>query len=184
MNTTKASLANALMNILKTKPFNKITVKNVVDECGLTRQTFYNHFGDMYELVEWTCLQAIKESLQDNCDYDHWQKGLYRLMLAIKENSLLVVNMQRSENRDIFIKYIYKLINTYVATVVEKQSYGLNISQEDKDFVAHFYILAFIAIIVEWVKNDMKADPKDLSVKIGKLLKGNFRNDLEKYVKS
>ncbi|KRK63992.1 TetR family transcriptional regulator [Companilactobacillus tucceti DSM 20183] len=184
MNTTKASLANALMSILKTKPFNKITVKNVVDECGLTRQTFYNHFGDMYELVEWTCLQAIKESLHDNCDYDHWQKGLYKLMLAIKENSLLVNNMQRSENRDILVKYIYKIINNYVITVVEKQSYGLNVSQEDKSFVAHFYSLAFIATIVEWIKDDMKADPEEISKNIGILLKGNFRSDLEKYVKS
>ncbi|MFC6323776.1 TetR/AcrR family transcriptional regulator [Companilactobacillus baiquanensis] len=184
MNTTKASLANALMNILKTKPFNKITVRNVVDECGLTRQTFYNHFGDMYELVEWTCLQAIKESLQDNCDYDHWQKGLYKLMLAIKKNSLLVNNMQRSDNRDILVRYIYKIINNYVTTVVEKQSYGLNISSEDKGLVAHFYSLAFIAIIVEWIKNDMRADPKEVSEKIGTLLKGNFRNDLEKYDRS
>ncbi|MFD1417585.1 TetR/AcrR family transcriptional regulator [Companilactobacillus keshanensis] len=184
MNTTKVSLANALMSILQTKPFNKITVKNVVDECGLTRQTFYNHFGDMYELVEWTCLQAIKESLQDNSDYDHWQKGLYKLMLAIKKNSLLVNNMQRSQNRDILVKYIYKIINNYVITVVEKQSYGLNIAQDDKNFVAHFYSLAFMAIIVEWVKNGMKADPEEVSDKIGTLLKGNFRNDLQKYVKS
>jgi len=55
---TKEHLSNALIRELQQTPVDKITIQTIADDCGLTRQTFYNHFADIYELVEWTAKRA------------------------------------------------------------------------------------------------------------------------------
>ena len=50
---TKKALASSLKNLMKKATLNQITVKDVVTDCGVNRQTFYYHFQDIYDLVEW-----------------------------------------------------------------------------------------------------------------------------------
>lgn len=50
---TKQALANSLKSLLQKKTLNKITIKDIVDDCGVNRQTFYYHFQDVYDLVDW-----------------------------------------------------------------------------------------------------------------------------------
>ncbi len=65
MNDTKLTIANALLNLLKTQPLNKITVTQITKESNLTRQTFYRNFEDKEDLVNWyfekLCLDSFKE---------------------------------------------------------------------------------------------------------------------------
>ena len=64
MNDTKLTIANALLNLLKTQPLNKITVTQITKESNLTRQTFYRNFEDKEDLVNWyfekLCLDSFK----------------------------------------------------------------------------------------------------------------------------
>jgi len=178
---TKQVLADALVVMLNKKPVDKITVRDLVDECGLTRQTFYNHFADIYELVEWAALQAIKESLEEDSDYDTWQQGFYKLMIAIKDNKSLVLHTYYSNNRDILERYIYKVIYGYIIEVVERLAADMTVSENHKNFIAHFYSLAFIALIFEWVQDGMKVDPKEIVDQTGVLVQGDFKRALAKY---
>lgn len=183
MNNTKKILADAMVNILQTKSLDKITVKDIVENCGFTRQTFYNHFSDIYELVEWTAQQEIDKTLENFSDYNNWQKGLYRIMVMIKNNGTMLKNIYQSCNRSIVENYLYKVINSYVSSVVEKQSQGMKVDQKDKDFISHFYSLAFLAMIFEWVGNGMKESPRTMTNQTGTLLQGEFKRALQKYAK-
>ena len=53
--TTKRALGASLKKLLLQKPLNKITISDIAEECGISRMTFYYHFKDIYDLVEWTC---------------------------------------------------------------------------------------------------------------------------------
>lgn len=70
-NATKALLADSLIAMLEKKTLEKITVKDLVEDCGLTRQTFYNHFYNIYALVEWIYLRETEKALAGNKDYVH-----------------------------------------------------------------------------------------------------------------
>ena len=61
---TKNSLEQSLKNLLKTKPLNRITINDLVEDCGISRMTFYYHFQDIYDLVEWSCLEDAKKALK------------------------------------------------------------------------------------------------------------------------
>ena len=76
-NITKKAIAASLKNLLKEKKLNKITVQDIADDCGINRQTFYYHFQDVYDLVEWICIQDTEKVLQENRTYATW-KDIYR----------------------------------------------------------------------------------------------------------
>jgi probable dihydroxyacetone kinase regulator len=182
-NETKALLEKALIVMLQKRPIDKITVKDLVDECGLTRQTFYNHFYDIYELVEWVYLQATEKLLAENKDYDTWQRGFYQVLISIRNNKVLVQNTYRSINRDSLERYMYTVIYDQIIAVVERQAIGMSVDQKHKNFIAHFYSLAFISLIFEWIKDGMKEKPEDIVEQTAVLIKGDFEKALKKYAK-
>ena len=53
MTNTKDQLAAALKTILAVKPIERITIRDIVEICGVNRQTFYYHFEDVYDLLEY-----------------------------------------------------------------------------------------------------------------------------------
>ncbi|KRK81798.1 TetR family transcriptional regulator [Companilactobacillus bobalius DSM 19674] len=181
--STEDVLIDSLNNLLESKSVDKITVKDIVSECGLTRQTFYNHFSDIYALVEYSACQNAKKYLDKASDYDNWQEGFCNIMIKIKENKTIAQNVYHSIYRDLMEKYIYDVLYGYIIQIVEKQAEGMSVSQNHKDFIAHFYSLAFIAIIFEWIRDDMKDDPEEIVEQIGVLIHGDFKKALNKYAK-
>ncbi|MBM7871631.1 putative dihydroxyacetone kinase regulator [Clostridium pascui] len=182
-NETKALLADSLIAMLKKKTLEKITVKDLVKDCGVTRQTFYNHFYDIYELVEWIYLRETEKALAENKDYDTWQQGFYQLLISIRNNKVLVQNTCRSTNGDSLERYMYTVIFDQILAVVERQAAEMTVEQKHKDFIAHFYSLAFIALIFEWVRDGMKEKPEDIVDETAVLIKGDFEKALKKYAK-
>jgi len=180
-NSTEEVLVAALELVLQKKPIDKVTVKDIVSECDLTRQTFYNHFTDIYALVEWAAARATKRALNNAADYDNWQQGFYDVMLIIRDNKVIIDNTYKSVYRDLMEKHIYQIIYSYIIAVVEKQAIGMSVDQKHKDFIAHFYSLAFIAVIFEWLKDGMKDDPQDIVDQTGVLVQGDFKKALKKY---
>ena len=57
---TKRALEASLKNLLLQKPLNKITINDITEDCGINRMTFYYHFKDIYDLVEWACLEDLE----------------------------------------------------------------------------------------------------------------------------
>ena len=63
-NTTKRALENSLKQMLLKKPLDKITISDLTDDCGISRMAFYYHFKDIYDLVEWSCMEDAPRALQ------------------------------------------------------------------------------------------------------------------------
>lgn len=98
--TTKRALEASLKNLLLKKPLNKITVGDIAEDCGVNRMTFYYHFKDIYDLVEWSCEEDAAKALEGNKTYDTWQKGFLNIFHAVQENKPFIVNVYRSVSRE------------------------------------------------------------------------------------
>ena len=74
---TKRMLADSLKKALRTKPFSKVTVSEIVADCGVNRKTFYYHFEDIFALLKWTIEEDMAEILITRkcvlCTY-HWDR--------------------------------------------------------------------------------------------------------------
>ena len=75
-NTTKIALEDSLKRLLLRKPLDKITITDITTDCGISRMAFYYHFKDIYDLVEWCCVEDGTKALQDKKTYDSWTEGL------------------------------------------------------------------------------------------------------------
>ena len=63
---TKYALEQSLKKLLRERPLDKITIKDLVEDCGVNRQTFYYHFQDIYDLIAWSLNAKMNEILKNN----------------------------------------------------------------------------------------------------------------------
>lgn len=75
---TKRALEASLKHLLLQKPLNKITINDIAEDCGINRMTFYYHFKDIYDLVEWSCQEDASRALAGKKTYETWQQGFCR----------------------------------------------------------------------------------------------------------
>ena len=76
---TKKAIEASLKNLLLKKPFDKITINDIAEDCGISRMTFYSPFKDIYDLVEWACEEDAKKILEGKDDYKTWTQGFLNL---------------------------------------------------------------------------------------------------------
>lgn len=152
---TKRALAASLKNMLLKKPLNKITINDIAEDCGINRMTFYYHFKDIYDLVEWTCKEDAAKALEGKKTYNTWQQGFLNIFYAVLENKPFIINVYRSVSREQVEIYLYRVTYDLLIGVVNERSANMSVSEDDKKFIADFYKFAFVGILLEWIKNDM-----------------------------
>lgn len=177
---TKKALEESLKHLLLVKPLNKITVSDITDDCGINRMTFYYHFKDIYDLIEWCCLEDASKALEGNKTYSTWQEGFLNIFEAVKENKPFIMNVYNSVSKEQIETYLYKVTFKLLEDVVEEQAKDMSVRKEDKYFIANFYKYAFVGLMLEWIKNDMKEDPKEIVDKLSIVIQGSVKEALKR----
>ena len=177
---TKRALEASLKHLLLQKPLHKITINDIAEDCGINRMTFYYHFKDIYDLVEWSCLEDAKRALEDKKTYETWQQGLLQIFEAVQENKPFIMNVYRSVSREQVENYLYKLTYDLLEGVVEEQAKGMSVREEDKAFIATVYKYAFVGLMLDWIRDDMKGDPQIIVERLDQVIHGSVRAALER----
>jgi probable dihydroxyacetone kinase regulator len=178
---TKKAIEASLKNLLLKKPFDKITINDIAEDCGISRMTFYYHFKDIYDLVEWACEEDAKKILEGKDDYKTWTQGFLNLFEEVLKNKPFILNVYRSVGREQVENYLYKIVYDLLLNVVEEKAQGMTVRDEDKEFIADFYKYAFVGLMLDWVKNGMKEDPHKIVKKVEFLLSGSLSVSLERF---
>ena len=179
--TTKKALAASLKKLLGEKPLDKITIIDIVEDCEVNRQTFYYHFKDIYDLVEWTFLNESIKAIDRNNTYDTWQQGFLQIFEYVLSNKALVINVFHSVAREHLEYYLYKETYDLLIGVVEEIAVDMSVRDEDKAFIADFYKFAFVGLMIDWIRKGMKENPSVIIDKLSILIQGDVKKALEKY---
>ena len=180
-NTTKLALEASLKKLLLHKPIDKITINDLTEDCGISRMSFYYHFKDIYDLVEWVCVEDGRRALQDKKTYDTWQEGLMQVFEAVMENKPFILNVYRSVSREKIENYLYRLTYRLISDVVEEKCVGIEVPAEDKKFIAEFYKYGFVGIMLSWIDRGMKDDYRQIVDKMSIALRGNITNSIHNF---
>ena len=175
---TKRALEQSLKNLLLKKPLTKITISDITEDCGINRMTFYYHFKDIYDLVEWACLEDAKRALDEKKTYDTWQQGLLQIFEAVQENKPFILNVYRCEQVE---KYLQPLVDQLMLDVIQEESASMVIREEDKQFIAKIYAYIFIGVMLDWIKDDMREAPQEIVARLVKLLRGSVTAALRRF---
>ena len=176
---TKVAMSNALKEQLKKKKLSKITINDIASACNISRMTFYYHFQDIYDLTEWTLEEAAGRAIGENRTYESWQQGFEGLRRELQANQTLILNIYRSMDREMIERYLLKKAESLLMPVVEHESHGLPVNEENKRRVAIFYSYAFLGVLMEWIGKGMAAPPREVVKMVSAIVQGDFRNSLE-----
>ncbi|HPX28511.1 MAG TPA: TetR/AcrR family transcriptional regulator C-terminal domain-containing protein [Sphaerochaeta sp.] len=181
--STKARLAGSLKELMAEQSLDKITVKEIVERCGVNRQTFYYHFRDMYDLLDWMFIHEGAEFLKMNpvydCD-DDGQSVLKTVCSYLQEHKSSVLSIYHSMGRELLCRYLCKEIYKMLNRVVTRRVAVHKISEFDLHTILHFYKHAFVGTMLDWVEKGLPGTPEDVVVRYQPLLKGMFDATMKK----
>lgn len=153
---TKRALAEALKNRLSKTTLKNITIKDLTDDCGLNRQTFYYHFSDIYELMEWIFVDEANRILNlDYIDYDI-KTILEKTFNCVQDNEKLILNAYKSTDKSLLDNFLKSWIRPIVTQIITRKAEGRNISDEDRDFVIDVCVTVVLGITFQWLENGME----------------------------
>ena len=180
---TKKALAEALKNRLSKTTLKNITIKDLTDDCGLNRQTFYYHFSDIYELMEWIFVDEANRILNlDYIDYDI-KTILEKTFNCVQDNEKLILNAYKSTDKSLLDNFLKSWIRPIVTQIIIKRAEGRNISDEDRDFVIDVCVTVVLGITFQWLENGMEDNLSGKADKLMTLLDGNIEMVLDRFTK-
>ena len=118
--STKQALSETFKILLEARTIDKITVKDIVTKCGVNRQTFYYHFRDIYELMEWTLENDIREYLSDISDFSEdslvieWKESIYHLYQFLYSRKKQILHAYDPVNKTYYENFLLKFITPII----------------------------------------------------------------------
>ena len=180
MNDLKQKIVNQLMEDLEKNKLDKITVNQLTSELDISRQTFYYYFDDLYSVIEWILIDAASSILDDYSDIDNWTVGYYAILNWMKKHDKFLLNIYTCVPREYIENFMYSVLNPYLQKVVYEEGKGANVTEEQKNFIAKFYTLAFDAVTIDWIKSGMATDVKEMIIRIDTITKGDIAKSIKK----
>ncbi|SMC87625.1 dihydroxyacetone kinase transcriptional activator DhaS [Papillibacter cinnamivorans] len=173
-NLTKYTLANSIKELMKRTPIAKISVGDIVAHCGLNRQTFYYHFKDKYDLVNWIFYTEAVDRIKRFSTRDHWVEGFCDLCCHMRENKEFYMNALSATGQNSFSEYLQDFSRELFLSMINELRGNAPLSKADREFISVFYSVAFVGVISYWAERGMKENPVDYIDRFLKLLDGTM----------
>lgn len=174
---TKQALIASFKKLLETEPFDKITISEITNDCGLSRQTFYYHFRDIFDMIRWIYNSESLNEIGGRGGYGTWQDKIRELFDYTLNNKSLILGTFNSKCRNDLVGYYMDVSIRKISDIVEMKSDG-DIAEKDKKFIVSVYAYAFVGIMVDWISDGMKESSEEMVDRVYKIVMSNFDRTL------
>lgn len=148
---TKIILAESLRRLMKKKPLDKIKIREIVEECGLNRQTFYYHFQDIYALLEWMYQYDGEQIIKNNFKTGDLFAVSKAMIGYIEEHREELISVIESKAEVYFLDYLYNGVGQCFDIIIGKRTSSLSVSAEYRKFLNSAFTNAVVGIIHDWI---------------------------------
>lgn len=157
-NFTEKEIKNAFLRLLDEKPLSRITVKQIVEECGINRNSFYYHFQDIPALIENIVTDEADRIIADHTDINTIDAALEAVVDFASQNRRAILHIFNSVNRDIFERYLWKVCDYVISTYAGAVFSGVVINEFDREVIFRFYRCECFGFAIEWMNEQMVGD--------------------------
>ena len=158
---TKYKLAGAVRELMAFTPVDRITVKQIVERCDVTRQTFYRNFKDKYDLINWYFDKLAIVSFRQMGMSLTLREGLIKRFEFIKGERCFFTAAFKSEDHNSLLQHDFDFIYEFYTDIIKKK-YQREIPP-DIEFLLEMYCRGSIAMTVQWVTGGMKRSTEDMA---------------------
>lgn len=176
---TKKAIRNSFVKLLNEKPLKQITVKDIVDDCGVNRNTFYYHFQDIPQLIETIVKEDTDRIISAYSQITSIEDCLEAVISFALKNKKAVLHIYLSVNRDIYEQYQWNVCEHVVRKYIDGVLEGRNVSDYDRKLLIDYVKCVCFGIVIGWFNNGMQDDIQQDIHRICELKQG----DLEQMIK-
>lgn len=147
-----------MKELAQSRSFASISVGDLVRQCGISRNTFYYHFRDKYEVVSWIFSDEVSPLLASFDRMENWTRGLSELCLYLQANREFYIRMLEVEGQNSFCECLTEFYQQLVYTLLQKNGAQF-LSQRQMGNISRFISAGIVAEIRYWACNGMQTDP-------------------------
>ena len=160
----KYRLAAAMKKCMERMPVEKVTVKEIVEECGTTRQTFYRHFLDKYDLINWYFDKILSESFKHMGTGETVYESLVRKFRFIEHERLFFDAAFRYDDQNSLRDHDYRKIHAFYTNMIEsrtKEPLG-----SELNFILEMYCRGSVYMTTRWVSGEIECTPEEMAKRL------------------
>lgn len=172
---TKELLIESIKKIMKTKPLDKISISEVVKNCGVSRRAFYYHFGDIYEAIAWACERDFKYLIKQDKPDESYSEKARRFLNYLIDNRSMFIGIQNSSQSWRIKNMFFRITGDYIFNILKNDLYAKNIKEQELKILADCYSTSVAAIISSCVMSEIDASAEFLITLIEKSLVDSYR---------
>ena len=169
-NFTRRAIKESFLKLLNQRPLNQITVKDIVEDCGINRNSFYYHFSDLPALVEEIMAERVSAMVENPPPVDSVQEGADAIVEFVMHNKRAIYHIYNSVSRDVFERHLMEVcryvVTTYLDGMLEE------VEEADRDAILRFHRCACFGSVIDWLNGGMKDDVSDYFRRIRQLRLG------------
>lgn len=161
-NFTKQAIKASFMKLLNEQPLNKISVRDIVEDCGINRNSFYYHFQDIPSLLGEIIAEETETLIREYPTISTLDECCYAALRFAQENKQAVRHIYHSMSRDVFTQYALRtceyVVRSYIATAFPDE----RLQGQDKEIVIRFLKCSLFGMCIDWIEQGMTDSAYDV----------------------
>lgn len=154
-NFTQKAIKETFVALLEEHPLSEITVKNIVETCGINRNSFYYHYQDIPALVEEIVKEQAEAIIQKYPSVGSIVECFDALIEFASGRKRAIMHIYRSLSREVFERNLMELSEYFVSSYFGTALPQGKISEEDKKAIIIYYKCVGFGLIIDWLNNGM-----------------------------
>ena len=180
---TRKAIMDSCLRLLEERPVDKITVKDIVEDCGINRNTFYYHFEDLPSLIKAIVTEDVERTIEESIVVNSlWECFESVINFALKRRRM-VMHVYHSSNRAVYEQQLFMICQHTVTRYVEKTMEELGdaqVQEDDKRIIIQAYTCECYGQIMNWLNGSMKESFLQDMLRLCRLREGEARELLLK----
>ena len=174
------AIMESVLRLLDERELNKITVKDIVDECGINRNTFYYHFEDISALIEAIIIREVDRIMTQYRDISSMEECIEMAMGLVSDHKSAIYHIYHSSNRDFLERRLMEICKYAATQFVEKTAGDQTIRTEDCDIIIQAYKCELFGLVIDWLNSGMPEGIEERFLRLCELRKGSIETMLKR----
>lgn len=178
---TKYMIAKQFKELLKNHDFHNISVHMIVSNCHISKNTFYYHFQDKYDVIKWIFYSESASIINDLYVHTNWIETLQKLCIYLQENKGFYIKVLHIQEQNSFTECLTEFNFQLTKDMLMHLHADEILATNEIDVVSHFYAYGLTGVISHWAQNGMKVDPRPVIEMLQDTLSGKIYQRLQSY---
>ena len=181
--STKEKLFQSFKSLVEEKPLGKITISDITERVGVNRHTFYYHFKDERDLMEWGIKQCLERTRIEAVKGGMWIDSMDMVLEKTEMERKFILTLFHSHLKEEFCSIICGWSFSIFDRIIREKSKGQPIKEQDLQFVIKILTYGLTGIVVDWLEGGMMESHKKLCEQVRVFIGDSFEGAIQKFVK-